>query len=255
MKDRIQKILARAGHGSRRACEELIAQGRVTLNGKAAKLGEKADPTQDEIRVDGIRVRVSPAPKVYIALHKPRGVLTTTRENDSRPTIRDLVPVPGHLYPVGRLDYESEGLILLTNDGDLTNKLTHPRYRHEKEYRVLVARQPTREQAEALRHGVVLEDGHRTAPAKVRVGETLPGKGTWMTITLTEGRKRQIREMCARVGLPVRRLIRVRLGTLKLGKLKPREWRYLTEAEVRALQRYANTTPPPRGRQRSGKRR
>ncbi|RMF51126.1 MAG: rRNA pseudouridine synthase, partial [Anaerolineae bacterium] len=231
MKDRIQKILARAGHGSRRTCEELIAQGRVTVNGKVAKLGDKADAAHDEIRVDGVRVRVAPAEKVYIALHKPRGVLTTTRENDSRPTIRDLVPVPGHLYPVGRLDYESEGLILLTNDGDLTNKLTHPRYQHEKEYRVLVVHQPNQEQVEALRHGVVLEDGYRTAPTKVRVGETLPGKGTWMTIILTEGRKRQIREMCSRVGLPVKRLIRVRIGTLKLGKLKPREWRYLTEAE------------------------
>ncbi len=248
MEERLQKILARAGHGSRRACEEFIAQGRVTVNGKVAVLGQKADPRRDEIRLDGERIRVEPAEKVYIALHKPRGVLTTTRESDSRPTIRDLVPVPGHLYPVGRLDYESEGLILLTNDGDLTNKLTHPRYQHEKEYRVLVTRRPTREQVEALRHGVVMEDGRRTAPARVRVGETLTGKGTWLTIILTEGRKRQIREMCTRVGLPVKRLIRVRLGTLKLGKLKPREWRYLTAAEIRELKRYANT--PPRKKRR-----
>ncbi len=252
MEDRLQKILSRAGVGSRRACDTLISQGRVTVNGQIAVPGQKADPARDDIRVDGQRIRTRPLKKVYIALYKPRGVLSSTREADTRPTVRDLVPVEGHLYPVGRLDYESEGLILLTNDGDLTNKLTHPRYQHEKEYRVLVGREPGREQLDALRHGIVLEDGHRTAPAKVRLGETVPGKGTWLTMVLTEGRKRQIREMCLRVGLPVKRLIRVRIGSLRLGKMRPKEWRHLTRGEVRALKRYAETPPPARKGRKKG---
>ncbi len=254
MNERLQKILSRAGLGSRRACDELILQGRVTVNGQVAVPGQKADPQEDVIRVDGQRVRLRPVKKVYIALYKPRGVLTTTRENDSRPTVRDLVPVEGYLYPVGRLDYESEGLVLLTNDGDLTNRLTHPRYQHEKEYSVLVGREPTPEQLEALRHGIVLEDGHRTAPAKVRLRETIPGKGTWLTLVLTEGRKRQIREMCARVGLPVKRLIRVRIGNLRLGKMRPKEWRHLTPGEVRALKKYAASPPPSRRGKKSRRR-
>ncbi|HEB65238.1 MAG TPA: rRNA pseudouridine synthase [Chloroflexi bacterium] len=253
MEDRLQKILSRAGVGSRRACDTLITQGRVTVNGKIAVPGQKADPERDDIRVDGQRIRTRPVKKVYIALYKPRGVLSSTRETDTRPTVRDLVPVEGHLYPVGRLDYESEGLILLTNDGDLTNKLTHPRYQHEKEYRVLVAREPAAEQLEALRHGIVLEDGRRTAPAKVRLDESVPGKGTWLTMVLTEGRKRQIREMCLRVGLPVKRLIRVRIGNLRLGKMRPKEWRHLTRGEVSALKRYAASPPPAWKRNRRSK--
>jgi 23S rRNA pseudouridine2605 synthase len=138
------------------------------------------------------------------------------------------------LYPVGRLDVESEGLILLTNDGELANHLTHPRYGHEKEYRVLVARRPDKEQLEAFRHGVVLEDGHRTLPAIVSI-ESGFGKGAWLRIILREGRKRQIREMCALVGLPVVRIVRIRISTLLLGNLKPREWRSLTENEVAEL--------------------
>jgi 23S rRNA pseudouridine2605 synthase len=140
----------------------------------------------------------------------------------------------GTLYPVGRLDVESEGLILLTNDGELANRLTHPRYGHEKEYRVLIARHPDKEQLEAFRHGIVLEDGHRTLPAVVNF-ESGFGKGAWLRITLREGRKRQIREMCALVGLPVVRILRIRIGTLLLGSLKPREWRLLTDKEVAEL--------------------
>jgi len=231
--ERLQKILARAGLGSRRACEEIIAQGRVTVNGRVAKLGDKADPERDEIRVDGQRIKTA-EPPVYIMLNKPRFVLSSTVSERGRKTVRDLVPVPYRIVPVGRLDLESEGLLLLTNDGDLVNRLTHPRYGHEKEYRVLVAKRPDAKQLEALRRGVVLEDGTRTMPAKVRI-ERWHGKGAWLRITLKEGKKRQIREMCRLIGLPVVRLIRIRMGPLKLKDLKSGEWRYLTEDEIAAL--------------------
>jgi len=233
MEERLQKILARAGFGSRRACEELITAGRVRVNGQAVQLGSKADPDTDTITVDGRKVAAAEA-LVYVAVNKPRGVLSAVEAPDPRPTVRSLVTLSGTLYPVGRLDVESEGLILLTNDGELANRLTHPRYGHEKEYRVLVARRPDKEQLEAFRHGIVLEDGHRTLPAVVNF-ESGFGKGAWLRIILREGRKRQIREMCALVGLPVVRIIRIRIGTLLLGSLKPREWRLLTEKEVAEL--------------------
>jgi 23S rRNA pseudouridine2605 synthase len=233
MEERVQKILARAGWGSRRACEELITAGRVRVNGQPVQLGSKADPDADTITVDGRKVAAAEA-LVYVAVNKPRGVLSAVEAPDPRPTVRTLVTLSGTLYPVGRLDVESEGLILLTNDGELANRLTHPRYGHEKEYRVLVARRPNKEQIEAFRHGIVLEDGHRTLPATAYI-ESGFGKGAWLRITLREGRKRQIREMCALVGLPVVRIIRIRIGTLLLGNLKPREWRLLTDKEVADL--------------------
>jgi 23S rRNA pseudouridine2605 synthase len=233
MEERVQKILARAGYGSRRACEGLIETGRVTVNGKRAVLGSKADAERDRILVDGQLVSAQPA-FIYIALYKPRGVLSTVEAPDPRPTLRDLVDVPERVYPVGRLDVDSEGLILLTNDGELANRLTHPRYGHEKEYRVLVARHPDDEQLEVWRKGVVLEDGYKTSPAQVRV-DSLAGKGAWLRVILREGRKRQIREVGSRLGLPVVKIIRIRIGTLQLGGLKPREWRYLTPAEVALL--------------------
>ena len=246
--ERLQKILARAGLGSRRTCEEFIAQGRVTVNGRVARLGDKADPSRDDIRLDGQRVRPAEE-KVYIALYKPRFVLSTTESADGRKTVRDLVPVPQRVYPVGRLDLESEGLMLLTNDGDLANRLTHPRYGHEKEYRVLVAKRPDQRQLDALRHGVVLEDGTRTHPTDVRV-ERFQGKGAWLRFVLKEGKKRQIREMCRLTGLPVVRLIRIRIGALRLGSLKPGEWRYLTEEEIADLQRPARPSGGRRARRR-----
>jgi 23S rRNA pseudouridine2605 synthase len=233
MEERIQKILSRAGYGSRRACEELILAGRVRVNGRVAQIGEKADAQNDHISLDGKTIAAAEE-LVYIALHKPRNVLSTVEAPDPRPTVIDLVPVKTSVYPVGRLDFESEGLILLTNDGDLANRLLHPRYGHQKEYRVLVARHPDADQLEAFKHGVVLEDGYRTAPAEVRV-ESLFGKGAWLNVILREGRKRQIREVCTRLGLPVVRIIRVRIGSLHLGALKPREWRYLSPQEVQAL--------------------
>jgi 23S rRNA pseudouridine2605 synthase len=242
MEERLQKILARAGFGSRRAAEELIEAGRVRVNSQVAVLGSKADPTRDRITVDGRQI-ASSEPLTYIIIYKPRNVLSTVSAPDDRQTVRDLVPVPGHLYPVGRLDFDSEGLILLTNDGELANRLTHPRYGHEKEYRVLVAIQPDEQQLDAWRRGLVLEDGYKTQPAKVRY-ESASGKGAWLRVVLNEGRKRQIREMGKLTGLPVVRIIRVRLGSIQLGKLQPREWRHLTEKEVAAL-RSSNAPAKP----------
>ncbi len=230
MEERLQKILAQAGLGSRRSCEEIIAAGRVRVNGQVALLGTKADPQRDDIIVDGKPIKVDQS-MVYIALYKPRGVLSTVTAPDPRPTVRDLVSVPGKLYPVGRLDVDSEGLVLLTNDGELANKITHPRYGHEKEYQVLIARRPDNDQLQTWRRGVVLEDGHRTAPAEVNFVRT-HGKGAWLRIVMREGRKRQIREVGGRLGLPVVRIIRTRIGTLLLGNLKPREWRHLTQREI-----------------------
>ncbi|MEZ0395888.1 MAG: pseudouridine synthase [Anaerolineales bacterium] len=235
MEERLQKILARAGYGSRRACEAIIAAGRVQVNGRAARLGDKANAARDRILVDGHPLQTEP--NLYVMLYKPRGVLSTVREPGGRQTARDLIDLPGTLYPVGRLDLDSEGLLLMTNDGELTNLLTHPRYEHEKEYRVLVARHPDAEQLNLWRRGVVLPDGYRTQPAEVFV-EARQGKGTWLRVILREGHKRQIREMGRVTGLPVVRLIRVRMGTLELGRLKPGQWRYLTEREVASLKKY-----------------
>ncbi len=234
MEERLQKILARSGYGSRRSCEELISAGRVRVNGQPVGLGDKADGTKDKITVDGRPIKEAEK-LIYVALYKPRGVISTVTDPELRPAVRDLVPIAGTLYPVGRLDFDSEGLVLMTNDGDLANKLTHPRYEHEKEYRVLVASHPDPEQLNLWRRGVVLEDGFRTGPAGVYV-VSKHGKGAWLDVTLAEGHKRQIREMGIQTGLPVVRIIRVRIGELRLESLKPKEWRYLTTHEVAALQ-------------------
>src|SRR5687768_8877355 len=237
MPERLQKILAQAGYGSRRACEDFISAGRVRVNGQIATLGQKADPTTDKITVDGRPIAAAES-LTYIALYKPRNVLTTVEaeRGDARQTVRDLVDAPGHLYPVGRLDFESEGLVLMTNDGELTNQLTHPRYGHQKEYRVLLARRPDEKQLEAWRRGVVLEDGYKTTPVDVRY-ETGQGKGAWVRVIMGEGRKRQIRETCKQLALPIVRILRIRIGALRLGNMKPRQWRYLTTEEVEALKR------------------
>ncbi|HHY89958.1 MAG TPA: rRNA pseudouridine synthase [Chloroflexi bacterium] len=245
--ERLQKILAQAGYGSRRSSEELIIAGRVKVNGKVAELGMKADPERDSIAVDGRLLPRMTAKKLYFALHKPRGVLSVNAPQDNRPTVFDLMPDQGHLFVVGRLDFDSEGLMILTNDGDLANRLTHPRYGHEKEYRVLVGKKPDDDQLAALRHGVVLEDGRRTAPAKVIVEQSSP-KGTWLRMTLREGRKRQIREMGKQIGMPVLRILRVRIGTLELGDLKPGQWRQLTREEVGELQESAPSVPAGKSR-------
>jgi len=237
MLERLQKILARAGYGSRRACEDFITAGRVRVNGQIASLGQKADSAIDKITVDGKPI-VAAETLTYIALYKPRMILSTveSERGDDRKTVRDLVETQQHVYPVGRLDFESEGLVLMTNDGDLTNKLTHPKFGHEKEYRVLLARRPDHDQLEAWKRGVILEDGYKTAPVDVRF-ESAQGKGAWVRVVMREGRKRQIRETCQQLGLPVVRILRIRIGSLKLGNLKPRQWRYLTKQEVDELKR------------------
>jgi 23S rRNA pseudouridine2605 synthase len=235
MEERLQKLLAQAGYGSRRACEEFITAGRVRVNGQVATLGQKADLAIDKVTLDGKALPKAEALTLtYIALYKPRNVLSAAEGQDDRQTVRDLIPMEGHLYPVGRLDWDSEGLILMTNDGELTNKLTHPRFGHEKEYRVLLARRPDEKQMEAWRRGIVLEDGDKTAPADVNFLSS-SGKGAWIRVIMGEGKKRQIREVGRLLGLPVVKIIRLRIGTLKLGSLKPRQWRHLTENEVAEL--------------------
>jgi len=246
MQERLQKILAQAGYGSRRACEELIQTGRVRVNGRTAELGQKADPGLDRITLDGKPIAKGEA-LVYIALHKPRFVLSTVEgeAGDGRETVRDLVDVSERVYPVGRLDFDSEGLVLMTNDGDLANRLTHPRYGHQKEYRVLVASRPDEAQLTAWRRGVVLADGYRTAPAGVHVLET-QGKGAWLRVVMGEGRKHQIRETGSLLGLPVVKIVRVRIGSLRLGNLKSRAWRFLTREEIEALKKPSAAGEKPR---------
>ncbi len=230
--ERIQKILARAGYGSRRSCEELILAGRVHVDGKVAILGQKADPNQQTITVDGTKVKLAEE-SIYLAVNKPRGVLSDTEDARGRKTMLDLVPHKGHLFAVGRLDLTSEGLVLLTNDGDLANRLLHPRYGHEREYRVQVAGRPSEDVIRAWSRGIVL-DGVRTRPAKVRVLRA-EGSDTWLQVIMREGKKRQIRRIAAALGHPVRALVRVRIGPIQLGSLAPGGWRALTKAEVEAL--------------------
>ncbi len=236
-KERVQKILSRAGFGSRRGCEKFIEEGRVTVNEKKISLGAKADPAKDDIRLDGTPVGKAEK-KVYIAVNKPRNMLSLDDPNDPRPSIFDLVRDERHLYPVGRLDFDSEGLVLLTNDGELANRLTHPRYEHGKEYEVRVTRRPDDEQLEIWRRGVVLEDGYRTLPAEVTV-KTYTKSGAWLSIVLREGKNRQIRRTGARIGLPVRQIRRVRIGPIDLGKLQPGHLRYLKPDEIQTLKDYA----------------
>ena len=235
MPERLQKILAQAGYGSRRACEDFITAGRVRVNGQIASLGQKADPAMDRITIDGKPI-VEAERLTYIALYKPRMVLSTVEgeRGDDRKTVRDLVDIPEHVHPVGRLDFESEGLVLMTNDGELTNKLTHPKFGHDKEYRVLLARRPDRDQLEAWKRGVILADGYKTESVDARF-ESAQGKGAWVRVIMKEGRKRQIRETCKQLGLPVVRILRIRIGSLRLGNLKPRQWRYLSSEEIHEL--------------------
>ncbi len=239
--ERLQKILAKAGFGSRRANEELIIAGRVRVNGEIATLGMKANAAKDDIYVDNNLIPKAEDP-VYIALYKPRGVLSDQAADDPRKNVRDLVDVPGHLFTIGRLDLDSEGLMILTNDGELTNLLTHPRYGHEKEYRVLVASRPDDEQLATWRRGVVLENGEKTAPCIVSIIRW-HGKGAWLKVVLREGKKRQIREVGKMIGLPIVKLIRVRISSLTLGQLKPNEWRYLTDEEIKGLKQNAAQKP------------
>jgi len=232
--ERVQKILARAGFGSRRACEKFIEAGRVSVNGKVASLGTKADPTKDNILIDGQPILTKMEQFVYYAIYKPRGILSSTTPEQNRKTVVDLLPTGERIFPVGRLDIESEGLMLLTNDGELANKITHPRYQHEKEYRVLVTTHPDNAQLETWKRGVVLPDGYKTKPVQIRV-EKFQGKGAWLRIIMTEGHKRQIRETASQLGLFVVKLIRIRIATLQLAGLKPGQYRPLTPKEINDL--------------------
>ena len=234
---RLQKVLAQAGVASRRKSDELIRDGRVTVNGGKATLGMKVNPDDVEIRVDGEIIPVQSG-FLYILLNKPRGVLSSLRSQGGRATVGDLVQADRRIFPVGRLDLESEGLILMTDDGELTNRLTHPRYKHEKEYRVLLNKKPSLSQLTSWRRGVVLEDGHRTRRAEIWVENS---KEPWVHVILTEGHKRQIRETAKKLGLSVKRLIRIRFGNLEIGGLNPGEWRELRREEVNILQRLINS--------------
>ena len=234
--ERLQKLLAHAGYGSRRACEEIVAAGRVAVNGKVAKLGDKADPAADTVAVDGQRLKIEAA-RAYIILNKPRNVVTTNEDELGRKTVRDLVDYDGPIYPVGRLDADSEGLVLLTNDGELANVLTHPRYEHDKEYLVFVKGRPDDKALDAWRRGVVVPDpegAYQTAPARVEVVRHESG-GALLRVVMREGRKRQIREVARLLGHPVQYLLRVRIGPIEMGDLKPGKWRFLNATEIRSL--------------------
>ena len=241
--ERLQKVLARIGIGSRRVCEDLIADGCVTVNGEVAELGRRVDAEHDEVAVNGVIIGVRPG-LVHLLLNKPAGVVTTADDPQGRPTVLELVPDEPRVFPVGRLDMETEGLLLLTNDGDLAHRLTHPSFGVEKEYIAHVDGEPTRGELRLLREGVMLDDGI-TAPAKA----ALLGPGV-LRLTIHEGRNRQIRRMCEAIDHPVKRLIRTRIGPLADRKLKPGQWRHLTGEELRSLERAAvsrsDKTPPVR---------
>jgi len=226
--ERLQKVLARVGIGSRRACDDLIAAERVTVNGEVAVLGRRIDPNVDRVEVDGVLLPVAPG-LVHYLLNKPAGVVTTAEDTHGRQTVCDLVPAEPRVHPVGRLDRDSEGLLLLTNDGDLTFRLTHPSFGVAKEYLVSVEGDPAPGGLRQLREGVDLDDG-RTAPA--RVAAVAPGV---LRIVIHEGRNRQVRRMCEAIGHPVTRLVRTRIGPLVDSTLAPGSYRPLTTDEVRAL--------------------
>jgi 23S rRNA pseudouridine2605 synthase len=229
---RLQKVLAQAGLGSRRVCEELIDAGRVRVNGEVAVLGRRVDPEADAVEVDGAQIGVR-AGLVHYLLNKPAGVITTASDPHGRRTVLDLVPAEPRVFPVGRLDADSEGLLLLTNDGDLAHRLTHPSFGVDKEYLVEVKGEPHRGALSRLREGVDLDDG-RTAPAKVAQLDA-----RLLRITIHEGRNRQVRRMCDAVGFPVVRLVRTRIGPITDRTLRPGAWRALSQDEVRALERAA----------------
>ena len=234
---RLQKVLAQAGLGSRRVCEELIERRRVLVNGELAVLGRRVDPEVDVIEVDSAQIGAK-AGLVHYLLNKPAGVVTTASDPQGRPTVVELFPAEPRVFPVGRLDADSEGLLLLTNDGDLTHRLTHPSFGVDKEYLVEVEGEPHRGALSRLREGVELEDG-RTAPAKVALLDP-----RILRVTIHEGRNRQVRRMCDAVGFPVLRLVRTRIGPLSDRTLGPGAWRPLVQDEVRALERAAAKKRP-----------
>jgi 23S rRNA pseudouridine2605 synthase len=244
--ERLQKVLARAGLGSRRAAEGLIADGRVTVDGAVARLGQRIDPEHAQVEVDGVPVTVREG-VVYYLLNKPRRVVTTAHDPEGRPTAVELVPAEPRVFPVGRLDYETEGLLVLTNDGELAQLVTHPRHGIEKAYLAEVSGVPSRAAIRTLRDGVVLDDGP-TAPARVRLVQDQGGTAA-LEIVVHEGRNRIVRRMCEAVGHPVRRLVRIRVGPITDRRLAPGAWRPLRPREVQALYRAATQAGTPPGRE------
>ena len=234
--ERLQKILARAGLASRREAERWILDGRVTVNGTVVrKLGTQADAVKDAIKVDGKRVKPAPAP-AYYALHKPPGIIATMHDPEKRPDLRQVTVRLGEkqrLFPVGRLDFNSSGLLLLTNDGALAQRLTHPRFGVKKVYRVKISECPDEQDLAAIRRGIRLEDG-MTAPARIKVVEKLK-KNAWVEIEIHEGRNRQVRRMFEALGYFVEKLIRIRVGPVSLGTLALGELRPLSPVEINAL--------------------
>lgn len=243
MKERLQKILARAGYGSRRAAEQLIVDGRVSVNGEpVTQLGVQCDPEADIIEVDSKPIEL-PEERIYLVMNKPRGVVTTARDPQRRRTVLELLPagLAGRVFPVGRLDRDTEGLLLFTNDGELAHRLAHPRYTIDKEYLAHVEGTPDERALEQLRRGVDI-DGVMTSPARVERAEPPQGYRsrdglTWLRFVIHEGRKRQVRRMCEEVGHAVRELVRVRVGDVQLGRLASGGTRHLEPDEVEALRR------------------
>jgi len=238
--ERLQKILARSGVAARRKAEDLIRAGRVTVNGKIATLGEKADPSRDSIKVDGKRIQTVDAHR-YLLLNKPKGVLTAVSDPNGRPTVIDLVPVAWRraLVPVGRLDFHTEGLLVLTDDGELAQRISHPRFGCRKTYEVKVRGVPPEEALDRLRRGIVL-DGRRTSPCRIERLRVTAARGeeggnAWLRVELAEGRTRQIREMFFRIGHSVQKLRRTAIGPIQDPRLPVGALRELTERELRQL--------------------
>lgn len=241
-RERVQKVLARAGFGSRRACEALIAAGRVRCGGHPVSLGDRVDPLHDRLTVDDVPVVTRPD-LVYYLLQKPVGYVTTASDPQGRSTVVELVPTDPRVFPVGRLDRDTEGLLLLTNDGDLAQLLTHPRHGVEKTYLAEVTGAVTPAVLRALREGIELDDGP-TAPARARVRQEHDGRSA-LELTIHEGRKRQVRRMCKAMGLRVERLVRTKIGPVSDRRLPAGEWRHLEPGEVRALYEAAHTGAGP----------
>lgn len=235
MEERIQKIIAKVGITSRRKAEELIIEGLVTVNGKRAVIGMKADLGKDHIKVNGKLIGAAEG-KVYMAFNKPAGVLTAMSDVEGRPTVGDFLKrIRKQVFPVGRLDYNSEGLLLLSNDGDFANTVLHPKNKIPKTYRVKVDGFPDEKDIATLENGIRLDDG-MTAPAKIRIVKEMKAN-TWLDIIIHEGRKRQVRRMFERVGHSVIRLMRIKISSLRLGSLKAGEYRYLTNDELDKLKK------------------
>jgi len=246
VQERLQKILSRAGIASRRAAEKIIGEGRVTLNGATVlEMGTKADPARDDIRVDGVRLKPPQRP-VYLVLNKPKGVVTTRKDPEGRTTVMDLVPAVAGLFPVGRLDVNTEGVLLLTNDGGLAQHASHPRYEVQRVYQAKVRGIPEAATLARLRQGVRVE-GERLAVDRVRVLEA--EHNAWLEVALHEGRHHEVRRLLEAVGHPVSKLRRVAFGPLTVRGLQPGEYRHLTAEEVRGLAGRP-ASPPPRARTR-----